>query len=394
MGAYPLEQLVIGGYVAPGFEDVREVFLRNFIDGIEVGASFAVMRDGEMLVDLWGGFRERACTSRWHADTLVNLYSTTKGIASIAVAVAVDRGKLDYDVPIAEYWPEFAAHGKGALTVGEVLAHKAGVCGPRARMQATELYDFERVAAMLAAMEPWWAPGTAGGYHAITWGFLPGELVRRTCGTTLGQLFNEAVAAKAGAGDDIYIGMPAAQTHRVAEMIGPNHARIQPPPGPPPVMPALFPVALQNPVVRPYQDVSTDAWRTAEIAAANGQGNARGLARVYGALAQDGGGIVSPATLARATRLEIDGEADLVLGYRVQRSRGFMHNFAEPGMPRGWGPNPAAFGHNGAGGSIGFCDPAARVGCGYAMNQMQPGVESLTRGGQLVNAFYDCLARA
>ena len=383
---FPLDQLVIGGYVAPGFEPVREAFLCNFTDSIEVGASFAAVHEGETLVDIWGGFRDRACTQRWHGDTLVNLYSATKGIASAAVAVAVDRGLLDYDARVTHYWPEFGAHGKGALTVGQMLAHMSGLCGPRQRLQVADLYDFDRMAGMLAAMEPWWPPGTASGYHAVLWGYLPGELIRRTSGLSLGQYFREHIAIPANAEDDCYIGMPADQLHRVSDMLGPNHARIQPPAGPAPNLPPLHPVALQNPVIRPYQDVSSGTWRMAEIAAANGQGNARGLARIYGALAQNGGGLLSAHTLAAATRLEVDAQIDLVIGTPVQRSRGFMHN--DGGL---WGSNPHAFGQNGAGGSIGFADSNACVGVGYAMNQMQPGLETQTRGGRLVAAFYECL---
>ena len=384
---FPLEQVVIGGYVAPGFEAVHEVFLCNFTDSIEVGASFAAVQDGRTLVDIWGGFRDRACTQRWHGDTLVNLYSATKGMASAAVAVAVDRGLLDYDARVTDYWPEFGAHGKGVLTVGQMLAHMSGLCGPRQRLQVTDLYDFDRMAGMLAAMEPWWTPGTASGYHALMWGYLPGELIRRTSGLKLGQYFREHIATPAGADDDCYIGTPEDQLHRVSDMLGPNHARIQPPAGPTPSLPPLHAVALQNPVIRPYQDVSSSAWRRAEIAAATGQGNARGLAHIYGALALHGGGLLSAQTLAAATRLEVDAQIDLVIGTPVQRSRGFMHN--DNGL---WGPNATAFGHNGAGGSIGFADTNARVGVGYAMNQMQPGLTAETRGGRLVAALYKCLA--
>lgn len=390
---------LIGGFVAAGFEPVRQQFIDNF-DGIEVGASFAVVLDGELVVDLWGGHRERDRRTPWQADTLVNLYSTTKGIASVAVAVAVERGLLDYARPVRDYWPEFDTFGKGRISVGQLLAHMGGVCGPREPVTVSDLYDTEKMTALLAGMAPWWQPGTASGYHAIVWGFLPGELIRRAAGTTLGRLFRETVAIPAGAGQDCYIGLPEAELPRVASVIGPNHARLQPEVVPI-TLPELHPVALQNPIVRPYQDVGSPAWQMAELAAANGQGNARGIARIYGALAQEGGGILEPATLAAATSLEIDGEVDLVLGSAVQRSRGFMHNYAgtvdSEGRPTGglggWGPNPAAFGHNGAGGSIGFADPVARVGCGYAMNQMQPGAPAQTRGGLLIDAFYRALAQ-
>lgn len=173
-------------------------------------------------------------------------------------------------------------------------------------------------------------------------------------------------------------------------MIGPNHARIQPPPVAPPVMPELFAPALQNPIIRPHQDVNTRDWRAAEISAANAHANARGIARIYGALAMggvlDGQRILQPSTLALANRLEVDGAVDLVIGKEVRIARGFMWNSLNA-----WGPNPESFGHNGAGGSIGFADVANRVGVGYAMNQMQPGLAEDTRGTRLVRAVYDCI---
>ena len=380
----------IHGSTTPRFARVRDVFAGNFATDIEVGASFSVVLDGATVVDLWGGYRDRAATQPWLADTLVNVYSTSKGLASVAFAVAVEDGALDYEAPVTRYWPEFGAHGKHVLSVGQLLSHQAGVCGPRTAITVQDLYDWPKMTALLAAMEPWWPPGTAAGYHAVTWGYLPGELVRRATGSTLGRLFRERVAAPLGA--DCYIGLPEEEMPRVAELVGPNHARQQPEPGPLPVMPPLYPRALQNPVIRPFQDVCTPAWRRAEIAAANAHANARGIARIYGALACDGElegvRILSAAGIAAATHIEVDGSMDLVLGREARLARGFMLNSLAQ-----WGPNPNAFGHNGAGGSIGFADPRARLGVGYAMNQMQPGLPADTRGDRLVRAVYDALGR-
>ena len=389
MSGFPIDRVEIHGTTAPGFEGVRDVFVRNFADDIEIGASFSVVRDGDTVVDLWGGFSDRAATRPWQEDTLVNLYSTSKGLASVAVAIAVAEGKLDYDARVTRYWPEFGAHGKEVLTVGQLLSHQAGVCGPREPITVRDLYDWDKMTTLLAGMEPFWAPGSAPGYHAVVWGYLPGELIRRTTGMSLGQYFRERVAAPMGA--DCFIGLPDSQMHRVADLVGPNHARIQPPNAPIPEMPKLYPYALQNPIIRPFQDASSRDWRAAEIAAANAQANARGIARIYGALARggelDGVRIISPTGIAAASRVEVDGQMDLVLGREARLARGFMLNQLTQ-----WGPNPNAFGHNGAGGSIGFADPAARIGVGYTMNQMQPGLETDTRGGRLVRAVYEAVA--
>lgn len=373
----------IHGTVAPGFEPLRAVFERNFTDDVEVGASFAATVDGEFVADLWGGFQDRGCTREWRADTLVNVYSTTKGIASLALAALVEDGRLDYDAPVADYWPEFRA-GAGGLTVGQFLSHQSGVCGLRARVTVEDLYDFPAMAARIAAEEPHWEPGSAAGYHAILWGFLAGEIALRITGRSLGALLRERVAGPLGA--DFHLGLPESEHRRVADLIGPNHARRQPDPrammGV--KMPPLFPFALQNPSVRPWKDACSAEWRRAEIAAANGHGNGRAIAGIYGAAAS--GGLLRDETLAALTREEWGMEDDLVLGRPMRRGRGV--NLNTDGQ---YGPNPSSFGHNGAGGSIGFADPARRLGVGYAMNQMEPGIDADTRGARLVRALFDCL---
>ena len=374
----------VHGTTAPGFERVRRVFERNFTDDIEVGASFSAVVGGESVVDLWGGYQDRDCSRPWLADTLVNVYSTTKGIASAALATVVEDGALDYDAPVSDYWPEFRA-GANGLTVGQFLSHQSGICGLRDPVTVTDLYDWSRMTERIAAEEPHWEPGTAAGYHAILWGYLAGELARRITGKSLGQLLCQRIAGPLNA--DFHIGLPDAEHHRVADLIGPNHARKQPDPASllGAKMPPLFRFALQNPSVRPWQDACTAPWRRAEIATANGHGNARGIARVYGALA-DGERILKRATIAAMTVEEWGMSEDLVLGRPMRRGRGI--NLNTDGQ---YGPNPGAFGHNGAGGSIGFADPERRLGVGYAMNQMQPGIEADTRGSRLVRAVFECL---
>ena len=379
----------IRGDVAPGFDAVVEIFERNFTEDIEVGASFCAVVDGVPVVDLWGGYCDQDCTVPWESDTLVNVYSTTKGIAASVIATLVEQGLLDYEEPVANHWPEFRA-GEGGLTVGQFLSHQSGVCGLRETVTIEDLYSWDDMTRRIAAEIPHWEPGTAAGYHAILWGFLAGELALRVSGKTLGMLLLERVAGPLDA--DFYIGLPEAEHGRVADLIGPNRARVLPDSAAaqPVKVPPLFPFALQNPTIRPYRDACSSAWRVAEIAAANGHGNARGIARIYAALAQGGSSkdvqVMRPETIARMTRQQWGMVDDLVLGRPMRRGCGVNLNTAEQ-----YGPSPLAFGHSGAGGSIGFADPHRRLGVGYAMNQMQPGIEADTRGSRLVRAIIDCV---
>ena len=384
MTAFPIH-----GFVAPGFETVREVFERNFTDDIEVGASFCAIVDGETVADLWGGYQDRACTRPWRDDTLVNVYSTTKGLASIAFAALVEDGFVDYDARVSQYWPELRAARDG-LTVGQLLSHQSGVCGLRERVSVPDLYDWASMVARIAAEEPFWQPGTAAGYHAVLWGYLPGELALRTSGESLGAILAQRIARPLGA--DVHLGLPTSEHGRVADLIGPNHARIMPDLSAlmSLKMPPLYRYALQNPSIRPWQDACSVQWRCAEIAAANAQASARGIARIYGALARggelDGVRVLRAETIAAMCREEVGEQDDLVLGRPLRRGRGVILN--TQGM---YGPNLDSYGHSGAGGSVGFADPARKLGIGYAMNQMQPGIETDTRGNRLMRAVFDAL---
>lgn len=379
----------VDGFVAPGFEAVRDTFERNFSDDIEVGASFSAVLDGRTVVNLWGGWQDRAATRPWLSDTLVNVYSTTKGLGAIAFATLVDEGLIRYEDEVRKFWPELRA-GQGGLTVGELLAHKGGICGLREPVAVADLYDWGSMIRRLESEEPHWPPGSAAGYHAVLWGFLPGELARRLTGKMLGQIFAERIAAPLAA--DCHIGLPEVEHHRVADLIGPNHARRQPDLSTlaDMVMPPLYPYALANPSIRPWQDACSPAWRNADLAAANGQAHARGIARIYGAMARggelDGVRVLSTDAITALMAEEVGVEDDLVLGRPMRRGRGVMLN-----TEQGYGPNPAAYGHAGAGGSFGFADPDARLGVGYAMNQMQPGLEADTRGSRLVQSLYAAL---
>jgi CubicO group peptidase (beta-lactamase class C family) len=385
----------VHGWVAPGFEPLRDAFEQNFRDGFEVGASFSVVLRGEVIADLWGGWSDAEFTRPWTEDTLVNVYSTTKGVASAVLAALVGDRVLRYDVPAAEYWPELRA-GVGGITVGQLLAHQGGLCGLRHSVAAEDLYDWDRMVGWLQDAEPLWAPGSAAGYHAITWGYLAGELVRRVTRRTLPALLAERITDPLGA--DFFIGLPESEDARVAQVIGPNRARVNANTGTKPRMPATmsfqmpphYALALENPVIRPHVHVGSPQWRRAEIAAANGHANARSVARIYGMLA-DGGRVRGEALmaadgLAAAIREEhVDG-VDLVLGREMRRARGFLLNHG--GV---YGPSADAYGHSGAGGSVGFADPDHRLGFGYAMNQMQTGIDNDNRAGRLIKALYACL---
>jgi CubicO group peptidase (beta-lactamase class C family) len=381
--------LMIHGEVSSGFEPVRDIF-KAFWDDIEVGGSVCAYYKGEKVVDLWGGHCAPDGAEEWAADTLVNVYSTTKGMGSLALAILADEGKIDYNEKVCTYWPEFGAAGKQSVTVAQLVSHQAGLCGVETKLTTTDLYDWQKMVNLLAAQRPLWPLGTGAGYHAITWGYFPGELIRRITGQTLGEYFQARVAGPLGA--DFFIGLPDEQHHRCATMVGPNRARKQPAPGPKLVKPALFAIAQQNPSISPYKDVSGAPWRSAEIAGANGQSNARGIATVYAALANagefKGTRIISEAGLADALCEEVGEQIDLVLDKPMRRARGFMLNTGAE-----FGPNPASFGHTGAGGSIGFADPAKHLAMGYAMNQMQADANATPRATLLINALYRCLAQ-
>lgn len=382
----------IFGTTAPGFEPVRAAFAAGFTDDVEVGAGFCVLRGQEVLVDLWGGFRDGALTRPWTRDTLVNVYSTTKGLAAAAVATLVDAGELDYAVPVAEYWPELQA-GVDGLTVTQLLAHQAGLCGVHDALTVTDLYDSAAMCRRLETMAPLWPPGSAAGYHAVTWSFLVGELVRRAAGMSLGAVLRQRVADPLVA--DVHLGLPAEQHHRVADLIGPNRARKRlawsgqgGPAADRGSRPPLNAIAMENPVIRPYADASSAAWRRAELAASNGHATAAGVARVYAALA--GGGalgavrILAPDTVAALCEEVWGREPDLVLGYPMRRGRGVNLN-----TDGELGPEPAAFGHTGTGGSLGMADPVRGIGVGYVMNQLRG--SGPRPAARLLDAVYRCL---
>lgn len=370
----------VNGTVAPGFERVREAFEANFAQDFEVGASFAVQRGEACVVDLWGGSRDTARTLPWQEDTLVNVWSTTKGLASLCVAMLVDRGLLSYEQTMASVWPEFAASGKEDLTVGEVLSHQGGLSGASTKLALRDFADHPAMAALLAGQTPLFEKGQSG-YHAITHGFLTGELLRRVDGRTLGTFFADEIAKPLSA--DAWIGLPETEDPRVAEMIPAS-------PGVPVTLPPhpAARAALANPPLS-AKAANERWWRGAEIPSVNAQTNARALANIYAMLANGGKAegrvYLRPETIEEATRKRVHTK-DLVLGIPMRWAAGLSRN---DGIT--WGKNRNVYGHSGWGGSFGCADPDAKLGIGYAMNKMYPNLRGDPRSLALLGALYECL---
>ncbi len=381
-------QVNIQGELDSRFQSVKEAFADLWLD-IEVGAALSVYWQGQPVIDLWGGYKDRQLSDPWQKDTLVNVYSTTKGLASFAFALLVDEGKLNYEDLVADYWPEFAQNGKDEVTIAELLSHQAGVCGVDETLTIEDIYDWEKMVGLIAAQKPLWPPGTAAGYHAVTWGYLPGELVRRVTGKSLGQFFHERVAKPLNL--NFFIGLSDNQFDQCATLIGPNHARKQAthaggnttPPS------ELFRASLMNPSISPFKHACSPKWRQAELAASNGHGDAVSIAKLYALMA--GGGklgnqrLISEPTLQLARQLEVDDQIDLVTGTVTRRSRGFILSHEN-----NYGPGRQSFGHAGAGGSMAFADPEANLSFCYVMNQMQTD-GSEPRAARLINEIYSCI---
>ena len=387
---------MISGTCASDFELVKSAFETNFAERNEVGASLCVTLGGETVVDLWGGHVAAAEDAQpWQADTLVIVYSCTKGATAMCAHLLADQGRLDLDAPVAEYWPEFATNGKEHTTVRMMLDHSVGVPTWRERIPAGKVFDWDYMTERCAAEAPFWEPGTRNGYHMISFGWLVGELVRRVSGKSLGTFLREDVAVPAGA--DFHLGFdesldariapvipfipdpdPAKRSH-FASAVAANRAGV----------PAL---ALMNGMFSP----NTREARAAEIGGGGGHASARGLAALYRPIANRQ--FVSDQQLARMGRVAsaTKSDATLVLGTRF--TEGFMASMDNRrsafGDPDSVILSDTAFGHVGAGGSIGFCDPARGLSVGYAMNRMGPGILLNDRGQALVDAVYASVGQA
>jgi len=376
----------ISGTCAPGFEAVQTAFAANFDQGLELGASASVTVGGETVVDLWGGDADEDGRP-WERDTIVNVWSTTKTMAATTLLLLADRGELDLDAPIADVWPEFAANGKESITTAQVMGHTAGLPGFDPTLEATDLYDHDRCAANLAAQAPWWEPGTMSGYHLVTQGYLENEVVRRVTGRTLGDVFRTEIAEPLAA--DFHIGLPESEESRVGYVI--------PPADPLGLVAGADPDSIAVRAAMSCRitgrEQNTRAWRAAEIPAAGGTSNARGVARVHAMLANggtlDGIKIMSPEGVDRIF-VEQCHQTDAVLGVKMRLGTGFgLMNDLIP-----LSANPRSCFWGGWGGSICVVDVDAQVSIAYVMNKMAGGLVGDMRGAMVVLAAMGALATA
>ena len=370
-----LNETPIAGHCDDRFAGVRAAFTANFVERGDVGAAVAVRLGGEPMVDLVGGWADGGRQHQWLADTVVNVWSSTKGVAAACFAMLVDAGRICYDDRVADHWPEFAARGKAKVTIAELLSHQAGLCGFVSPATVDDLLAGSVSAALLASQAPFWKLGGGSGYHAITGGILATELFERIEGRSLRRFVADELRAQRGL--DISIGLDPSSEHLRAEMLAPpamDSAQIG----------SLTPVqlaALANPPLEPLLP-NVPAWRRADLPSANGHANARSLAGLYALLLDADGGLIGRDTLAEATAVRVEG-VDLVLGVPARWGAGFLRN--SDGI---YGPNEAAFGHSGWGGSFAFGDPTTGLAVSYTMNRMGTQLRDDPRDTALIDAIY------
>jgi CubicO group peptidase (beta-lactamase class C family) len=363
----------VHGDCAARFEGVRTALSNSLDSGADVGASVAVFLHGEPVVDIWGGDADETQSTPWERDTLTNVWSTTKTMTFVCALMLADRKELDFHTPVATYWPEFAAGGKEAVEVRHLMGHTAGLSGWEQPITAEQLADWELCTSALAAQTPWWEPGSASGYHALTQGYLIGEVVRRITGESIGAWFAREVAKPLGA--DFFIGLPESEDGRVSPVI-------------PPPPPNLEGVEVTDIMAKTFLNPPLDAamareawWRRAEIPAANGHGNARSVAAVQSVIAgrgQSGGVRLLSAASTEPIFEEQANGTDLVLGLPIRFGMGYGLGSAE--MPLG----PRACYWGGYGGSLVVLDQDADLVVAYVMNRMESGVVGDSRGATIV----------
>jgi CubicO group peptidase (beta-lactamase class C family) len=378
----------VNGFARAEFAAARDAFADNFARGEELGASFCATLEGETVVDLWGGWADVAKTKPWAQDTIACVYSTTKTMTALCALLLADRGELDFDAPVARYWPEFAANGKAAIKVSHLMSHSSGLSGWRPPMRGEDFYDWEKVTSALAAQAPLWEPGAASGYHVYTYGFLIGEVVRRIAGRSLGTFFREEIAQPLGA--DFWIGLPASEDHRVAELV-PFHL---------PASATAAAAALTDIQTATLWDTrieiewsSTRAWRGAEIPAVNGHGNARSIAQIHALLANggvlNGKRLISEAGRRRALELQVEGPDLIMRGIPTRFGLGFALPSPLLAITP---PSPNTLFWAGSGGSLILIDMDRRTTLAYAMNRMAPAIIGDPRSFRIVEAMWRALA--
>jgi CubicO group peptidase (beta-lactamase class C family) len=368
------------------FEEVKRELAQSLNSGEELGASIALDLDGDVVIDMWGGYRDEAHTQPWDADTITNVWSTTKTVTSLAALMLVDRGQLDVDAPVAQYWPEFAAAGKEGVLVRHLMSHMSGVSGLDQPAVVEDLYDWDKSTARFAAQAPWWEPGTASGYHALNYGHLVGEVLRRITGKSLKQFVAAEIAGPLGA--DFQIGAIESDWDRIAPVV------------PPPPLPFDFAaLPADSPTVRTLTgplaeaaNANTPAWRGADIGAANGHGNARSVARILSVISRggavDGVRLLRPETIELIFREQANG-IDVVLGVPLRLGIGY-------GLPQldilPYVPDEKICFWGGWGGSVIIMDVGRKMTIAYMMNKMGPGIIGSERSAKYVSAIYKSLA--
>jgi CubicO group peptidase (beta-lactamase class C family) len=388
------------GWTASGFEGVRDAFEKNFADGLEVGAAFAAYHRGQKVADLWGGAFDPDSGKEWEEDTLALVFSTTKGATAICANRLVQEGRLDVDAPVATYWPEFAQAGKDAIPVDWLLSHRAGLPWVDARLTLDEALSWDPMIRALEVQAPVWEPGTQHGYHAVTYGYLVGEVVRRITGRSLGTDFRAEVGDPLGL--DFWIGLPEEHEPRVSPLTGGlgSMAGEAAADGHMDAETAASLAALIGPdsmlgkalsgggAFASTEDFNTPAVHRAEIPAAGGIGDARSIARMYAACVGevDGVRLLTPERVADATTQRSEGPDVVLLNLDLQFGLGF---FVPSTLLQLGGPK--SFGHFGMGGSMGWADPEAELAFGYVMNRMELGLAGDLRSYNLVNACYDAV---
>lgn len=367
-----MSETTIRGSCPEKFNAVKAAFEANFAEGAELGARFAVMLDGELVVDLLGGWADRDRTAPFAEDTLAPIHSCTKAITAFMMARLVQRGKLSYEQTVSSVWPEFAKNGKRDITVGQVMSHQAGLPGFLKEMDPADWMDHDLIIARLEAMEPMWAPGTASGYHPVTFGFLAGDIFQRVDGRSVGRAFAEDVARRMEL--DVWLGLPEREHHRVAETKKPREL---PKFGEPTdALKAAFQTRWSSPYGLPAEKI-----RRMEFPAFNGQATAKGLARMMSLLATDETGMAEVASAER-----IAGQ-DLVLPFKLSWGAGFLRS-----QPNGfYGPGENAFGHSGRGGACCFADPDRKLAAAYVPTQESASLIGDPRAKRLIDALYESL---
>jgi CubicO group peptidase (beta-lactamase class C family) len=374
-----MTNLQIYGTTDPHFAKLKDALAANFADGLEHGAAIAVVVDGKLVVDLWAGHADKAKTKLWQRDTIANVWSSTKGVVAAAVAMLVEQGKLHYDKPIANVWPEFAAQGKEHITLDQTMSHISGLNGLNIALAPEQLYQWSPYVDALAAMEPNWKPGTDCAYHALSYGHLAGEPIRRVAGMSVGQFITQHIAKQLGV--EFFVGLPVEQDYRVAEMIegkGASGWVDQ-------VLASPYPQSCMNP--KPIATAPNErAWRAAEIPGGNGHCDARSLATIYGDIAGTRSKLFSIQTRNEAVRPRFRG---IDTSFNLQTA--FGAGFRIEDEMFGKRASQKTFGHSGWGGTTAFGDPEAKMGFAYVTNNML-GFETLDpRRERLISAVYDAL---